>query len=125
MQCLLLHPDLYHRDCQHCLRYVYSEEGEDIGRLVYHEQRPVERVSQWPAPCHRDGASCPKGTAENQRVLSARNRAALSFHKRCELLGEWPEDEIVIRNAILIREVQKTCEQALLVQSLAVVTVPR
>lgn len=102
MGLILLHPNLYFRDCQHCLKYIYDE---DTGELQKFHGEPAERVL--PAPCcnpkHPKG--CPKGTADKPKVLSSRNMKAYRHWKECKAVGQFPDDDIVRKNAALIQEI--------------------
>lgn len=97
-------PEVYYRDCNHCLEFLYDEEtgkpAEYHGELI---KRPVGR----PAECRRGCGGCPKGTPEKQNVLSWRNQRALKLHRMCKLTGRWPSDRLVIERGILIEELEE------------------
>ena len=109
----MLHGDLVKRDCQHCLKYVYSEESSNWGELVEHEGHPVPRPPHKPAPCRREGGGCPKGTPEEPNMLTRRNLKALHHHKRCEMTGRWPDDLFVLDRSVLLRDVIESCNRVL------------
>ena len=46
---------------------------------------------------------CPKGTAEEPKVFSPQNWAAFQHYRECRATGQFPDDQIVRRNAALIR----------------------
>lgn len=105
---MLLHPELYFRDCQHCLKYLYDEES---GQLSKFRNEPVERIV--PAPCcnPRHEKGCPKGTAEKQKVLNSRNEKVYEHWKGCKATGLFPDDEIVKKHAALIQEVVESVKE--------------
>jgi hypothetical protein len=121
VQIEILHPDLVYRDCDHCQRFFYEEDGPDKGKVrLDRNGEPLDRPPGTSPPCRRS-QGCPKGTPENQRVLTDYNRKAWDFHKRCKLTGRWPDDELVIQRGVLledvlshIREVQETERMATL-----------
>lgn len=102
---MLFHPDLYFRDCQHCLKYVYDEEGDNAGQLSLFRGEPVERVV--PAPCcnRKHPKGCLKGTAENPKVLTPKNQKVYQHWKECKAVGQFPEDDIVKKHAALIQDI--------------------
>ncbi len=64
---------------------------------------PDERTEVNPAPCRTD-AGCPKGTPENSKSLSPRNHLVYQHWKECKAVGQFPDDEIVRKNAAIIQE---------------------
>ena len=65
---------------------------------------PVRRPAGHHPPCRYDSTPCPKGTPENPKSLSARNRKVLDHYRECEATGQFPNDAIVRQNAAIIRE---------------------
>ncbi|MFG0240454.1 MAG: hypothetical protein ACF8CY_05330 [Gimesia chilikensis] len=110
------------RNCEHCLQYWYDEETgkPELGR----DNLPILRHAGCPAPC-RTEIGCPKGTPENSKALSPRNRQVIEFHRECEAVGNFPNDPIVRQNAALIAlvdradEVRHRAEISALVKGLA------
>lgn len=97
MGLILFHPEVAYRDCQHCLKYLYDEQ---TGKQREFHEEPVERIL--PAPC-RSG-KCPKGTPENPKTLSPKNKKVYQHWKECKAVGQFPDDEIVRKNAAIIQE---------------------
>ncbi len=97
----MFHPKVAYRDCEHCLKYVYNEET-GIAR-EYRKGEFTLRLPTVPAPCRTD-KGCPKGTAENQKVLSKKNARAYQHWKECKAVGQFPDDRIVRQNAVIIQE---------------------
>lgn len=92
-------PAIAERDCGHCQLYQYDEsKGKVIKDKV--TRKPLKRIS--PPLCRSTG--CPKGTPENQKSLSERNRDAYVHYLKCKAVGAFPDDPIVQRNAMLISE---------------------
>jgi hypothetical protein len=117
---LLEHPQLAARDCQHCLAYLYDE---TTGRVMLNaDGTPKKRPRGVLAPCRfkeklvaqnyppdsptMKKAGCPKGTPEDSRELSPENRLAYEHYVQCKAVGRFPDDEIVERNAGIIRSVE-------------------
>jgi len=64
------------------------------------------------APCRKDWVGCPKGTPENSKALNARNQQCYEHYLECVVTGNWPDDELVIQNAVIIREAEKEIAKA-------------
>jgi hypothetical protein len=47
---------------------------------------------------------CPKGTPEDQKTLTAENAEAYWHWQQCKAVGQFPNDEIVMRNAGIIQQ---------------------
>ncbi|QDT94359.1 hypothetical protein [Gimesia algae] len=97
----MLHPEVAFRSCEHCLKYIYSE---DTGELQTFRGEPVERVL--PAPCHnpKHPKGCPKGTPENPKTLSLKNQKAYQHWRECKATGNFPDDDIVRHNAAILQD---------------------
>lgn len=103
MELILFHPEVAFRNCQHCLKYLYDEETGKV-RTFSSREDLVERLPSVPAPC-RTSKGCPKGTPENPKKLSLKNLKAYQHWKECKAVGQFPDDDIVRRNAALIQEI--------------------
>lgn len=118
MWLLLEHPQIAARDCQHCLAWQYDEA---TGRVQHWpDGRPMKRLTLAPCrfkekliaeKCPPDSptmkkAGCPKGTPEESCELSPENRHAYEHYVQCKAVGRFPADEIVERNAGIIRSVE-------------------
>lgn len=103
---LLLHPEVATRDCGHCQKWLYSDK---TGRPEKRGGIDVERPKGTKPPC-RMHIGCPKGTPEDQKSLSPKNRAAWRHYQECRAVGSFPDDPIVRRNAAIIRAVEDTIE---------------
>ncbi|MCH9725557.1 MAG: hypothetical protein K0U86_11750 [Planctomycetes bacterium] len=101
MELLLFHPKVAFRDCEHCLDFVYNEETGQT--RVTSRGECCKRLPTVPAPC-RTSKGCPKGTPENQNVLSEKNMRAYQHWKECKAIGQFPDDPTVRRNAVIIQE---------------------
>ena len=111
VQLELLHPEVVNRDCSHCIRFVYEEEGPLIGQVKMWRGQPLERPPGTVPLCRREGCRCPKGSPENPVVLSPRNRQAFQFHMECRLTGRWPEDALVIERGVLLEQLLRDVDQ--------------
>ena len=56
-------------------------------------------------PLCKTTGGCPKGTPENQNVLTDKNRQAFRHFRECKAVGQFPDDPIVRMNADLIQSV--------------------
>lgn len=61
-----------------------------------------------PTPC--EYGTCPKGHYDNQITLLPCNYLALQHYEECEATGNFPIDDIVAKNARIIKEALKTIE---------------
>lgn len=59
-----------------------------------------------------DGEGCPKGSPENEKGLSPKNKRALNHYLECRATGQFPDDPIVRRNARLIARELKNARLA-------------
>lgn len=98
-------PRYANRSCKHCKLWYYNEEtGLPIlrgGRL-----QPRDGVTLCQTP-----AGCPKGTPENPKSLSPKNRLAWNHFRGCAATNTFPDDPIVQRNARLIRKTMAQAEK--------------
>ena len=95
-----LAPQVARRNCSDCLVHVYNE---DTGRRESHGGRPVRRPDGTVPPCRIPGLGCPRGTPERPLELSPHNRQAFRHYQECIAVGHFPDDAIVRRNALVIR----------------------
>jgi hypothetical protein len=108
---LLTAPAVAWRSCEHCQRYVYDEASGRPYENPPRSGRLVVRPNGTHPPCRIAGVGCPKGTPENQRALSAANRAAWRHYRECRATGLFPDDPLVRRNAAIIRDVEDAIER--------------
>ncbi|TWT58875.1 hypothetical protein KOR42_22620 [Thalassoglobus neptunius] len=105
---MLVHPEVAFRDCQHCLEFFYEEDGPNIGKVKCgRDKQPLKRPMGCPAPCRREGGSCPKGTPEKPVELSVRQAKAYEHFRRCRITGQWPDDELVMQRAVALSELEE------------------
>lgn len=100
------HPEVAFRDCQFCLKVLHDADGKPEEKRGSTPEKRVyyERDSTCPADC-RTPKGCPKGTAENPIELSESNRRAIEHYRECVAVGSFPNDDIVRRNAAIIRRI--------------------
>ena len=55
-------------------------------------------------PCGYGPEKCPKGSPTAGRELTEKNWQAWTHYQQCAAVGRFPDDEIVSRNAGVIRE---------------------
>jgi hypothetical protein len=100
-------PGLSRRSCEDCQRWWYDE---DTGRKLLVNGLPVLRPEEAEPACRqKDG--CPVGTPEQPRRMSPRNKAAYEHFRLCEAIGQFPDDPIVMRNALVIRQARRAAQR--------------
>lgn len=113
MRVIILHPEVAYRDCLFCLKNFHNEEtGQPVKTrradiLEIEEYEP--RTPQCPPLC-RTPKGCPKGTAEDPVELNERNQRAYQHYLECKAIGQFPDDPVVKRNAMIIRRVEDIAE---------------
>lgn len=90
------------RDCNDCLLHVYCEK---TGKRSEFHKKPIKRGKLGP-PCTKGEDECPKGHYSNPIQLSAKNLMAYFHYLTCKAVGSFPDDEIVRRNARIIRSIE-------------------
>lgn len=106
----IIHPEIARRDCGDCRRWLYDDGPEGDGRRVERVPGRPEPRGRVPVPCDTD-AKCPKGHWTSPRSLTPQNRAAYAHHRTLKAAGQpIPEDPWMMRNALLICEAEKRCE---------------
>lgn len=103
----VLHPQFSKRDCSHCKAWWYDDE---TGKVVTRGNAPLRRPEGTVLLCQTP-TGCPKGTPENPKSLSAKNRAAWNHFLECEATGSFPDDPIVKANAVIIRKARQVAEK--------------
>jgi hypothetical protein len=98
-----LSPSVAHRDCGECKKWWFNE---DTGRIVERGGKKLLRPLDAVTLCQTH-EGCPKGTPENQKGLSPKNKTAWRHFQECEAVGSWPDDPIVRHNARIIRRAMK------------------
>lgn len=101
----LTNPRYANRSCEHCKLWYYNEET-GLPILRGGEKQPRDGVTLCQTP-----AGCPKGTPENPKSLSPKNRLAWNHFRGCAATGTFPDDPIVQRNARLIRKAMAQAEK--------------
>lgn len=102
----LYHPKVAGRSCESCQKFLYLEDTGEIDMdTKFAVPRPRERPEVMPPPC-RTNQGCPKGTPENSKELSNKNRLAYDHYLQCKAIGKFPDDAIVYRNAGIIRRIE-------------------
>lgn len=91
------------RDCSHCKRWWYDDE---TGKVVTRGKKPLLRPLGTVTLCQTN-EGCPKGTPENSKAFSEKNKLAWLHFLECDATGNFPDDPIVKRNAMVIRRAMK------------------
>ena len=105
----MLHPDLAERDCEHCKKYLYDAHGNPVptraAQITGEDGDYRLREASSPPEC-RTPKGCPKGTPEKPNTLNFNNAMAFEHYQECKATSQWPDDSVVRRNAVLIREIE-------------------
>ena len=108
---LMLHPKVAARSCDDCQKWMYLESGDQMKRFG----EPVPRPKHCPTPCAR----CPKilpGAPPNPSSaveLTDSTLLTLQHYRECQAVGRFPDDPIVRRNAVIIRDIESEVEDAI------------
>jgi len=100
---ILEHPQVAYRDCAVCQQYMFDEK---TGHMEVRRGKPSKRPANSLPPCRSKGVGCPKGTPEQPKTLSNKNRSAYQHYLECKAVGSFPDDAIVRRNAMIIRDAE-------------------
>lgn len=93
-------PALDRTSCESCRFWWYDPIHQ---KTAQRDGKKLKRPPESELTCQI--GLCPAGHYDAPRRLSAKNRMAFSHWQGCEAAGEFPDDEIVRRNARVIREV--------------------
>ena len=103
----MTYPRVANRSCDDCRKWWYDEETGKVARVG---DKPLKRPINVLTVCQTN-EGCPKGTPENQKALSDKNRLAWKAHREWKAVGEFPDDHIVRRNAFIIEKAIKDAEK--------------
>lgn len=118
---LLFHsPEMIDRTCAKCQAYFYEDTAGVMGPLLrLDDGRPMPRPTDDGKPGDTPCYQCPKvpkdapaRTREHAIEPTERSLDALRHYERCIAIGNFPDDEIVQRNAELIGPIYRTAEIA-------------
>lgn len=98
----LSNPKLAIRDCEHCKIWWYDEQTGNINQRA---GRKLQRPQGTALPCETENG-CQKGTPQDSKALSVKNRRTYEHYRRCRRLG-FPDDPIVLWHADLIEAVEE------------------
>ena len=93
-------PSVANRDCKDCRKWWYDEE---TGKVTKKGGKPLLRPSHLPLLCDTP-AGCPKGSPEVPLGFSIKNKTAFRHFSECEAVGQFPDDPIVRKNAMIIKK---------------------
>lgn len=102
----LTNPMFARRKCDDCKAWWYDNE---TGRIVRRAGKPLKRPEGMLLLCQTH-EGCPKGTPDNQKSLSPKNRLAWTSYQEWKAVGEFPDDPIVRRNADIIQKAIRTAD---------------
>lgn len=109
VQLLLFHPEIAGRKCSDCIKYVHDDRPGRMGQIVERPRGvPVLRIKnqrprcEWCPKVPKDEPPEPSSAVE----LSDRNWQAYRHYMECRAIGKFPDDPIVRRNAMLIRQAE-------------------
>lgn len=96
-----MHPEVANRNCPHCQTWQYDDA---TGKIVEKPKgTPLKRYG--PLMCNT-AAGCHKGTPDQQKSLSPHNQLAYQHYRECRAVGHFPNDPIVRRHAVIIRDIE-------------------
>lgn len=110
----LRHPLFAALSCGDCKKWLYDDDGRPTMRNNYPlPSVPMARPEGKPTPCYK----CPKfggdvspseRTPENgaTRTLSEKNSQVVRHYLECRAVGQFPDDPLVRRHAMLLRSVE-------------------
>jgi len=107
--------------CDDCARYWVRTEDWSVVRRPARFGLPMLRPAGTVTPC----VKCPKTenspvrTREHAVELSEQNWQAYEFYLQCRAVGSFPEDPIVRRHAMLIRQVYDSFERSQTMEPMA------
>lgn len=101
----ILNPRLDKRSCDDCQKWWYSEE---TGQPVTAGGLPVLRTTE--ALMCQTETGCAAGLPDKQNRLTLHNREAWHHFQLCEATGTFPDDPIVRRNALVIRQARAAAQ---------------
>ena len=95
-----LYPQFANRSCADCKKWWYDDE---TGKVCERGGQRLERPENTVLLCETM-EGCPKGTPEQPKGLSTKNRMAYRHYLECTAVGCFPDDPIVRNNARIIRK---------------------
>lgn len=101
----LTNPRLARRSCESCQTWWYREQ---TGLVIL--QADGSKLPRFGPTMCQTPMGCPKGTPDNPKTLNKANRWAWRHFRDCEAVGVFPADPIVMRNAVVIRQVMQAVE---------------
>lgn len=116
MRLLLLHPEVTSRSCAECKEFLYDDKPNAFATRPVDRGGKIQKRHGGPTPC----SMCPKQpqdvpdrarTPATAIELSERNWKAYVHDRECSAVGEFPSDEIVRRNAAIIRQAEKHADK--------------
>lgn len=105
MALLRRHPEVATRSCAHCQKWRYDEATGRVAEDAFGQKIP--RYNGERLPCHFTPSTCPKGTPDAGIELSDINWQVYLHNRECAAVGDFPNDEVVRRNAAIIFEVEQ------------------
>lgn len=103
----LTKPQFTKRTCEGCKAWWYDD---DTGKVSTKNGKPLKRPEGTVLLC-QTVEGCPVGTPENPKRLSAKNRRAWNHYQECKAVGQFPDDPIVRRNAMVIEKAIRTAQR--------------
>lgn len=100
----LVRPEIHGIDCKQCHVTMINL---DTGKPEMRRGRPAPRPAGVSPPCRR----CPKQSPDAFSTLLPQNAEALEHYLQCEAVGSFPDDEIVKRNASILKQVREEVER--------------
>jgi hypothetical protein len=99
----LQYPHIAKRPCEQCKIWWYDH---NKGTIVRSQGKRQKRPQRTPLPCETS-IGCVKGTPEKSRALSPKNKLAYRHYLMCKATGSFPQDDTVVKNAMIIAGVEQ------------------
>jgi hypothetical protein len=109
---LLFHPEVAHRSCADCKKYLHDDRGEFFGDIVRRPLKiglPLLRPPGTPTPCFicpKIPDDAPERSATYATDMTERNRQVYRHYQECRAVLRFPDDPLVRRHAAIIRGIE-------------------
>ena len=109
---ILLHPEWASRSCADCQAWSYDDDGQRSTRGGKDQPRPPGSLTPcWKCPKIPDGTPPEERNPSSAVELDERNRRAWRHYLECRATLSFPDDDIVRRNAAILRGVEDEAER--------------
>lgn len=114
---MLTHPEVAGINCDDCRLWLYDLK---TGKKELYLEKPIPRPKEVKTPCEFGPNECPKGHYKSPKSLTRENLQAYFHYLRCKATNQFPDDEMVRRNAAFIRQIEDFVQQSRISSYLAI-----